>query len=122
MPQKWENRNQGGNGNFLPGIKLIFFFNFRKIRQIIDAFGSHLNVELQQRGVEFSQLFKKYEYLRPALLERMPPMEVARTSHDNGPPMTNGDLEEEELSNSVADDQSPVTQHQDSVSGKLLSR
>lgn len=94
----------------------IFVFVSRKIRQIIDTFGSHLNVELQQRGVEFSQLFKKYEHLRPALLERMPPMEVARTSHDNGPPMTNGDLEEEELSNSVADDQSPVAQHQDSVS------
>ncbi|EEB10075.1 conserved hypothetical protein [Pediculus humanus corporis] len=84
-----------------------------KIRQIIDTFGCHLNVELQQRGVEFSQLFKKYEHLRPALLERMPPMEVSRPINDNGPPITNGDVEEEDLSNSGLDDHSPV-QHQDS--------
>lgn len=61
-------------------------------------------------------MFKKYDYLRPALLERMPPLEVARTrEQDSGFPMTNGDVEEEDLSNSGLDDQSPVTQHQDSV-------
>ncbi|KAL0272213.1 UNVERIFIED_CONTAM: hypothetical protein PYX00_005275 [Menopon gallinae] len=85
-----------------------------KIRQIIDTFGSHLHVELQQRGVEFSQLFKKYDHLRPALLERMPPMEVSRAAQENGPPMTNGDLEEEDLSNSGIEDQSPVMQNQES--------
>lgn len=69
---------------------------------------------MQQRGVEFSQLFKKYEHLRPALLERMPPMEVSRNTNDNEPPITNGDVEEEDLSNSGLEDQSPV-QHQDSV-------
>ncbi|GAB0093250.1 AP-1 complex subunit gamma [Sergentomyia squamirostris] len=54
------------------------------IRQIIDAFGSHLNVELQQRGVEFSQLFKTHSHLRPALLEKMPPMQINRMSTQNG--------------------------------------
>lgn len=43
-------------------------------------------------------------------------MEVARASQENGPPMTNGDLEEEDLSNSGIEDQSPVMQNQESVS------
>ncbi|KAJ8964494.1 hypothetical protein NQ314_004781 [Rhamnusium bicolor] len=54
------------------------FSNTNKIQQIISSFCSSLHVELQQRGVEFSQLFGKYSHLRPALLERMPPMEVVR--------------------------------------------
>ncbi|XP_071447738.1 AP-1 complex subunit gamma-1 isoform X3 [Hetaerina americana] len=44
-----------------------------RVREIVSAFGSHLNVDLQQRGVEFSQLFSKYDHLRHPLLERMPP-------------------------------------------------
>uniref|UniRef100_A0A1L8DVQ8 AP-1 complex subunit gamma n=1 Tax=Nyssomyia neivai TaxID=330878 RepID=A0A1L8DVQ8_9DIPT len=55
-----------------------------EIRQIIDAFGSHLNVDLQQRGVEFSQLFKTHNHLRAALLEKMPPMQLNRMSAQNG--------------------------------------
>ncbi|XP_038215171.1 AP-1 complex subunit gamma-1 isoform X2 [Zerene cesonia] len=47
-----------------------------KIRVIIDTFGSHIHIELQQRGVELSQLFRQYASLRPALLERMPAMEA----------------------------------------------
>ncbi|KAK6638408.1 hypothetical protein RUM44_008837 [Polyplax serrata] len=92
-----------------------------KIRQIIETFGCHLNVELQQRGVEFSQLFKKYEHLRPALLERMPPMEVQRPTGDNEPPITNGDMEEEDMNNGGLDNLSPV-HHQDSVSVERLHR
>ncbi|XP_045515049.1 AP-1 complex subunit gamma-1 isoform X5 [Pieris brassicae] len=50
-----------------------------KIRVIVDTFGSHIHIELQQRGVELSQLFRQYANLRPALLERMPAMEVVST-------------------------------------------
>ncbi|XP_058124799.1 AP-1 complex subunit gamma-1 isoform X1 [Anopheles coustani] len=46
-----------------------------RVKQIIDAFGSHLNIDLQQRGVEFAQLFRDYSHLRPALLEKMPKMQ-----------------------------------------------
>nr|CAD7569427.1 unnamed protein product [Timema californicum] len=67
----------------------------RKIRQIIDLFGSHLHIELQQRGVEFSQLFRKYEHLRPALLERMPPMESGRQINGTSD-LTNGETEDVE--------------------------
>ncbi|XP_041780466.1 AP-1 complex subunit gamma-1 isoform X1 [Anopheles merus] len=43
-----------------------------RVKQMIEAFGSHLNIDLQQRGVEFAQLFRDYSHLRPALLEKMP--------------------------------------------------
>lgn len=66
----------------------VFFCIFSKIQQIISSFCSSLHIELQQRGVEFTQLFGKYSNLRPALLERMPPMEVSRQSEDQ----TNGDI------------------------------
>ena len=46
-----------------------------KIQEMIDAFGSHVEIDLQQRGVEFSQLFRKYNGMRTALLEPMPPIE-----------------------------------------------
>lgn len=42
-----------------------------------------MNIDLQQRSVEFSQLFKSHNNLRPALLEKMPPMQVARISNQN---------------------------------------
>ncbi|XP_012277855.1 AP-1 complex subunit gamma-1 isoform X4 [Orussus abietinus] len=74
---------------------------YRKIRQIIDTFGSNLHIELQQRGIEFSQLFRKYENLRPALLERMPPMETARPQANGIIGLVNGEPELEE-------DKSPV--------------
>lgn len=64
------------------------YFIFSKIQQIISSFCSSLHVEIQQRGVEFSQLFGKYSNLRPPLLERMPPMEVSRQSDSQ----TNGDI------------------------------
>ena len=57
-----------------------------KIQEIIDAFGSHLQIDLQQRGVEFSQLFRKFDHMRAALLEPMPPMERDTS-------MLNGDVE-----------------------------
>lgn len=57
--------------------------NFSEIKCIIDAFGSHLDIDLQQRSVEFSQLFKAHKNLRPALLEKMPPMQITRVSNQN---------------------------------------
>ncbi|XP_013139930.1 PREDICTED: AP-1 complex subunit gamma-1 isoform X2 [Papilio polytes] len=54
-----------------------------KIRVIIDTFGSHIHIELQQRGVELSQLYRQYAHLRPALLERMPAMEAPAGDRDD---------------------------------------
>lgn len=49
-------------------------------------------MELQQRGVEFTQLFGKYSHMRSALLERMPPMESSIRSSNQGHLETNGDV------------------------------
>lgn len=88
---------------------------YRKIRQIIDTFGSNLNIELQQRGTEFSQLFRKYDHLRPALLERMPPMETAKPQANGIIGMINGESEIEEEKSSVIEPVS-IAPPSDSVS------
>lgn len=48
------------------------------------TFGSHLNIDLQQRGVEFTQLFNSYNHLRESLLEKMPAMTINRMNGANG--------------------------------------
>lgn len=55
-----------------------------------------MHIELQQRGIEFSQLFRKYDHLRPALLERMPPMETARPQANGIIGMVNGEQDGDE--------------------------
>ncbi|TRY75880.1 hypothetical protein TCAL_13007 [Tigriopus californicus] len=46
-----------------------------KIEKIVSSFGSNVQIDLQQRGVEFKQLFDSFDHLRTALLEPMPPLE-----------------------------------------------
>ena len=60
------------------------FLSCSEIKTIIDSFGSHLNIDLQQRGVEFSQLFGHYGHLRESLLEKMPAMPLNRVNGSNG--------------------------------------
>ena len=55
----------------------------------MNTFASHVNVELQQRGVEFSQLFRGQDSMRIALLERMPPMPRSQQFNSS---LTNGDV------------------------------
>jgi AP-1 complex subunit gamma-1 len=62
---------------------------FSEIKDIVEMFGSHLNIDLQQRGVEFSQLFGPQNQLRDALLEKMPAMTINRINGANG----NGDID-----------------------------
>ncbi|KAM6181407.1 AP-1 complex subunit gamma-like 2 isoform 2-T2 [Erethizon dorsatum] len=45
------------------------------IRQIMSIYGSCLDVELQQRAVEYNVLFQKYDHMRAAILEKMPLVE-----------------------------------------------
>lgn len=70
-----------------------FFLSFSEIKDIIQTFGSHLNIDLQQRGVEFSQLFGSYNHLREALLEKMPAMTINKMNGSNG----NGESEITEI-------------------------
>lgn len=52
-----------------------------------------MNIDLQQRGVEFLQLFGSYNHLREALLEKMPAMTINRMNGANA----NGESEITEL-------------------------
>ena len=45
------------------------------IQQIIEGFGTNLDSDLQQRGVEFGQLFRSQAGMRSQLLEPMPVLE-----------------------------------------------
>ena len=65
-----------------------------KIKSIVDAFGCHMNVELQQRSVEFSTIFTKYNQLRLSLLEKMPPMKPRDEKREN---LSNGQTMEEDF-------------------------
>ncbi|XP_011502817.1 PREDICTED: AP-1 complex subunit gamma-1 isoform X3 [Ceratosolen solmsi marchali] len=93
---------------------------YRKIRQIIDTFGSNLNIELQQRGIEFSQLFRKYDHLRPSLLERMPPMETARPQANGIIGMVNGDPDMDDEKSSIIEPGNTTSQSDSSALLDLL--
>ncbi|XP_053451156.1 AP-1 complex subunit gamma-like 2 isoform X2 [Nycticebus coucang] len=47
----------------------------KRIRQIVSIYGSCQDVELQQRAVEYNTLFRKYDHMRTAILEKMPLVE-----------------------------------------------
>lgn len=49
--------------------------NVDRIRQVVSIYGSCIDVELQQRAVEYNALFKKYDHMRGAILEKMPLMD-----------------------------------------------
>lgn len=70
-----------------------------RVKRYLDVFGTNVNVELQQRAIEFSSLFRKYNHLRPSLLERMPAMESRNTSGNAA--VQNGEVAEDELLNNV---------------------
>ncbi|XP_010994050.1 AP-1 complex subunit gamma-like 2 isoform X1 [Camelus dromedarius] len=46
-----------------------------RIRQVVSIYGSCQDVELQQRAVEYNTLFRKYDHMRAAILEKMPLVE-----------------------------------------------
>ncbi|KAF6718441.1 AP-1 complex subunit gamma-1 [Oryzias melastigma] len=58
--------------------------NVDRIRSIVSIYGSCIDVELQQRAVEYNALFKKYDHMRAAVLERMPLMERNSSGNTNG--------------------------------------
>ncbi|XP_022247312.1 AP-1 complex subunit gamma-1-like [Limulus polyphemus] len=78
---------------FYPLIYL-FFFHIRRIKKLIDIYGGNINIEIQQRAVEFSALVTKHNHLRPSLLERMPAME---SKNPSGSALQNGQATEDEL-------------------------
>uniref|UniRef100_A0A8C5BHH6 AP-1 complex subunit gamma n=1 Tax=Gadus morhua TaxID=8049 RepID=A0A8C5BHH6_GADMO len=55
-----------------------------RIRSIVSIYGSCMDVELQQRAVEYNALFKKYDHMRAAVLEKMPVMDRSSMGQTNG--------------------------------------
>ncbi|XP_023562740.1 AP-1 complex subunit gamma-like 2 isoform X2 [Octodon degus] len=53
-----------------------------RIRQVVSIYGSCLDVELQQRAVEYNMLFQKYDHMRAAILEKMPLVEHSSPQAD----------------------------------------
>ncbi|XP_022346571.1 AP-1 complex subunit gamma-like 2 isoform X2 [Enhydra lutris kenyoni] len=53
-----------------------------RIRQVVSVYGSCLDVELQQRAIEYNALFQKYDYMRAAILEKMPLVERGGTQDE----------------------------------------
>uniref|UniRef100_A0A672V4S8 AP-1 complex subunit gamma n=1 Tax=Strigops habroptila TaxID=2489341 RepID=A0A672V4S8_STRHB len=58
-----------------------FTCTVNRIKKVVSIYGSSIDVELQQRAVEYNALFKKYDHMRPALLERMPTLEREKGVH-----------------------------------------
>ena len=81
-----------------------FFFLCRRIEEIVTNFGTSLHVELQQRGIEYAQLFTKHVALRPAIMERIPPLENRPQHHDGSGLLTNGGEGGNGFSNGDGDD------------------
>uniref|UniRef100_A0A4W6ED17 AP-1 complex subunit gamma n=1 Tax=Lates calcarifer TaxID=8187 RepID=A0A4W6ED17_LATCA len=69
------------------------FSSVNRIKKVVSIYGSSIDVELQQRAVEYNALFKKYDHMRPALLERMPIMEKTATNGPTEIVQTNGETE-----------------------------
>jgi len=73
-----------------------------QIQLVINNYTTNTDVELQQRSVEYDAIFRKYEPLRPGLLERMPLISTEPTAASaNGDTSTgtalNGDASTSEL-------------------------
>uniref|UniRef100_A0A8C2JS58 AP-1 complex subunit gamma n=1 Tax=Cyprinus carpio TaxID=7962 RepID=A0A8C2JS58_CYPCA len=69
------------------------FSSVNRIKKVVSIYGSSIDVELQQRAVEYNALFKKYDHMRPALLERMPIMEKTATNGPTDIAQTNGETD-----------------------------
>uniref|UniRef100_A0A8K9VE87 Adaptor related protein complex 1 subunit gamma 1 n=1 Tax=Oncorhynchus mykiss TaxID=8022 RepID=A0A8K9VE87_ONCMY len=69
------------------------FSSVNRIKKVVSIYGSSIDVELQQRAVEYNALFKKYDHMRPALLERMPIMEKTASNGPTEIMQTNGETE-----------------------------
>ncbi|XP_069113708.1 AP-1 complex subunit gamma-1-like isoform X1 [Argopecten irradians] len=52
-----------------------------RIKKMIEYYSTSVNVELQQRSVEYTSVFTKFDHMRSALLEQMPLIERSRSKN-----------------------------------------
>lgn len=67
-----------------------------RIEKIVKPYSRSLDMELQQRSVEFLSLTKSYKHIAGPLLERMPPMERENREKKGGQTQNNGDIFDED--------------------------
>ncbi|MEE6500350.1 hypothetical protein FKM82_003749 [Ascaphus truei] len=85
-----------------------------RIKKVVSIYGSSIDVELQQRAVEYNALFKKYDHMRSALLERMPIMEKSMTNGPTDLAQINGETEPAVMETKpVLSSQQPASQAND---------
>ncbi|KAG8144285.1 putative AP-1 complex subunit gamma protein [Naja naja] len=70
-----------------------FTCTVNRIKKVVSIYGSSIDVELQQRAVEYNALFKKYDHMRSALLERMPVLEKLAANGPTDVTQPNGEAE-----------------------------
>ncbi|CAG0878718.1 unnamed protein product [Darwinula stevensoni] len=72
--------------------------NINKVKELMSSFACHMHIELQQRGVEFSQLFRFHDHLRGPLFEKIPILEKSTSStRETSSPVTEKASEEVSL-------------------------
>ena len=87
-----------------------------QIQYVINNYTTNTDVELQQRSVEFDTIFRKYESLRPGLLERMPVIKNESSEKEsNGEVPVNGHATETEKSKMEPVTSLPPQQQSDSL-------
>lgn len=88
-----------------------------QIRLVINQYVTNVDVELQQRSVEYDTVFRKYDHLRSGLLERMPAMKenINMDSSEVFGGITNGEVTPAAEPDKVPD-AIPVKQQQESDS------
>ena len=69
----------------------------------MSIYGCHMNLELQQRAVEYNSIFKKHDYLRSGLFESMPEFET-KNQLDNQNNEENNEKNEKKQSDFVVDE------------------
>ncbi|XP_041436118.1 AP-1 complex subunit gamma-1 isoform X2 [Xenopus laevis] len=57
-----------------------------RIRRVVSIYSSCHDVELQQRAVEYNAMFKKYDHMRSAILEKMPLPEKSTEDNEHAMP------------------------------------
>ncbi|XP_049287391.1 AP-1 complex subunit gamma-1-like [Anopheles funestus] len=87
-----------------------------EIQNIINSFRVHMNIDLQQRANEFSQLFTNYKHLRNSLLEKMPKLKLSELTTSE----YNADFASPETSEVEQQEEEPVAENEPSNQDILL--
>lgn len=68
--------------NTVMKLSIRFSATLPRIKTLISRYGNNLDMELQQRAVEYSAIFSKHDGMRGGLLERMPAMTSKSSGYD----------------------------------------